>query len=323
MNPGTDTPVSLRRLISIRVSLLTLFTTLLVTAVMVWFGLLPMADKIAHDQFEVTRIRVQGGLDAVFVAPVDLLAMSRGWVGGQAPELDSSDAFNRIFQPVLESSRSITSVVAGTSDGQGWLLLQRADGSWRNRMTDVVRWGARQVLTDRLADGTSSTRDEQQDYDPRQRPWFQVAMGSAKPELVSWTQPYTFFTTGAPGITAATLMRLNDGRDFVIGFDLLLSDVSQSTSHAGVASNGLALVVTQDERVLALPARPTNITQGDWQKRVLLPVAELGLAPVSAAFADWRARGRPIDGVLSFDSEGARWLATIRPDQLSNQYFGP
>lgn len=58
---------------------------------------------------------------------------------------------------------------------------------------------------------------------------------------------------GEPGITASSHTRLADGRDFVLGFDLTLRDLSSITLHATVGTHGMALVMTDDERVLAMP----------------------------------------------------------------------
>ena len=53
----------------------------------------------------------------------------------------------------------------------------------------------------------------------------------------------------------------------------------------------MALVMTDDERVLALPARPADIDDAAWNARILKPVSELSLAPVNAALAAWRFTG--------------------------------
>ncbi|WP_210545132.1 hypothetical protein [Rhodoferax sp. PAMC 29310] len=152
-------------------------TTFIVAACFVAFSLFPMARQIAQDHFDHARIRVESDLNAAFEPPVALLEMSQLWLAGEAPDLASPVAFNRLFQPVLEKSPQITSVVAGTSTGQGWLLLQQTDGTWRNRMTDVPRWGHRHLLIDRRADGSLSREWREQDYDPRRRPWFQPRRG--------------------------------------------------------------------------------------------------------------------------------------------------
>jgi hypothetical protein len=110
-----------------------------VAACFVVFSLFPMARQIAQDHFDQSRVEVESELSSVFSPAVELLAMSQLCLAGEAPDLEAPEAFNRLFQPVLEASPQITSVVAGTSTGQGWLLLQQTDGTWRNRMTDVPR----------------------------------------------------------------------------------------------------------------------------------------------------------------------------------------
>ena len=315
-------PISLSRLILTRVSALVAASSLIIAAGFVWFGLLPMAERTAEVQFDAATTRVKTDLNILFAPATSLLNMSRGWLAGQAPDLNSPAAFNHLFQPMLEGSTQITSVVAGTSTGQGWLLLHQGDGSWHNRMTDIARWGnERHLLLDRLADGQTNSHWSNQSYDPRQRQWYQAATAAGGTNAVQWTPPYTFFTTGDPGITASTLMRLSDGRDFVLGFDLMLRDLSKSTGQAVIGKHGMALVVTQDERVLALPARPTSVAEAAWLKNILKPVAELGLLPVTDAFAGWHSGGDKTGRVLHYASGGSRWLASIQPYRLGEQQF--
>ena len=105
----------LRQAIQVRVTLLITATVLLVAAGFVMLGLLPMIERVAASQFNVAAARVEAGLNAMFAPAGHLLEMSRGWIGGEAPDLDNPVAFNRIFQPVLRPLPQLTSVVAGTS----------------------------------------------------------------------------------------------------------------------------------------------------------------------------------------------------------------
>ncbi|MEO8101888.1 MAG: EAL domain-containing protein [Betaproteobacteria bacterium] len=309
----------LRKAILMRVSLLITATVMLVAAGFFVFGMRPMIERIAQSQFNVAAARVEASLNAMFAPAGNLLDMSRGWIGGEAPDLEDPTAFNRIFQPVLKALPQVTSVVAGTSTGQGWLLLEQGGGRWRNRMTDVPRFGKRQLFFDHLPDGSVKSEWREVDYDPRLRPWYLAALKSPAGGEVRWTAPYVLFTTGDPGITASLRVRLRDGRDFAIGFDLMLRDLSQSTMGALVGKTGLALVLTDDERVLSLPAVPGSNTPSDWLKKILRPAPELGLAPVTDALAVWRRNGRNGHDVLSYPSAGARWLASIRPYSLGEQ----
>lgn len=322
MTPQKQHVVPLRQAILIRVSLLVLATVLLVATGFVAFGLLPMTERVAQSQFNVAAARVEASLNSTFAPAGNLLEMSRGWIAGEAPDLQNPVAFNRIFQPVLKSLPQVTSVVAGTSTGQGWLLLEQGGDRWRNRMTDVPRNGKRHLFFDHQPGGAVVSEWREVDYDARKRPWYLAAMKVTAAEAEQgprWTSPYVFFTTGDPGITASTRMQLKDGRDFVIGFDLMLRDLSLTTMESRVGQAGLALVLTDDERVLALPAMPESVAKADWLKKVLKPAKELELAPVTDALASWRNAGRAGTDVMSYSSGGVRWLASIRPYELGDQ----
>jgi diguanylate cyclase (GGDEF)-like protein len=310
----------LRQFMLRRAAVMVVATTLMLVASFIGFGLMPMADQVAKDQFDHTAISVRAELDAVFPPTVRLLQISHGWLAGRSPDLTSPEGFNQFFKPVLQSSPAITSVVAGTSSGQGWLLLQKPGGGWRNRMTDVPRWGSqRHLLFDESPGGEVSRSWGDQNYDPRTRPWFTGARELSQPLGVHWTAPYTFFTTGDPGITVSSATQLDDGREFVLGFDLKLRDLSTYTQAVQVGKHGLALVLTEDERLLALPARPDTVTQAQWINQVLQPAGKLGLPALNAALDLWRAGQQKSTDVLGFQSQGTRWLASVRPYALGHE----
>ncbi len=320
MSIPRDVGQPLRDFVMRRVGVLVAGIFVMVSVSFFWFALLPLADQIASDQFDLTATRVEASLGQVFRPPEQLLVMGQGWLDGQAPSLESSQAFNAIFKPVLRASPHLTSVVAGTDSGQGWLLLQLGDNRWRNRTTDVARWGSqRQWLAEHVGDSAPQPRWVEQQYDPRQRPWYLGALALPSDGTVFWSAPYTFFTTGDPGITASMRMRLHDGHTLVLGLDLTLRDISQTTMRASVGQRGLALVMTDDERVLALPRSPAAIAEPMWLKQVLKPVAELGLPELNAALARWRQSGHTATPVLSLLHNNTRWLVSTRPYALGQQ----
>ena len=312
----------LRHFVLRRVAVLVVATAALLFACFVGFGFLPMADQVAKNQFDHVAAGVRAELDSVFLPSVRLLEMSSSWLNVQVPDLESPQAFNQYFKPLLRSSTEITSVVAGTSGGQGWMLLQQSNGAWRNRMTDVPRWGTKHHLVfDEAPDGVVRQGWSDQTYDPRQRPWFTGALTATGRGHVHWTSPYTFATTGDPGVTVSMRSQLADGRDFVVGLDLMLRDLSIATQKMAVSQHGMTLVLTSDERLLALPVHPEAIPLQEWLKRVMQPVSALGLSPVEGALARWRGLNRSQMDVLSFEMGSERWLASVRPYVLGNEKF--
>lgn len=311
--------VSLRKTILLRVLLLVGGSSLVVTLGFIALGLLPVLERVAASEFQLATERVEARLRQTFEPYERLLEISAGWFGGRAPDVDDPAQFNRYFMPLLSASPHVTSVVAGTSSGQGWMLLQQADGGWRNRLTDIPGRGALQHFIDIAGDGRATSRWERVDYDPRSRPWFVGAASRASPGSVHWTRPYTFFTTGDPGITVSLRNTLSDGRDFVIGFDLMLRDLSLTTIGARVGERGMALIITDDGLVLGLPNRPEGLSAAAWFKRVLQPAGALGVDVVSAAVAEWSHADGESFRVRRFVSGDERWLLSAQPYALGAQ----
>lgn len=314
----TSLPISLRRTLLLQTGGLVVGTAAVVAAVFAVLGLSPMTDRVAESQFDAAAASVEASLATMFGPTEEVLRVSRGRLHGMVLDVDSPEGFNRIFLPVLENLPQVTSVVAGTASGQGWMVLQQPDGRLSNRLTDVPRWGRRHALIERLPDGQQQIAWREVDYDARQRPWYRGAM-AGPPGPVHWTAPYSLFTTGDPGITASARLRLADGRDCVIGFDLMLRDLSRTTMKARLGSHGLAMVITDDGRLLALPPVPSGIDEEAWFKRILGPAADLGLAPVRDALAHWQSNGRSQTSIISYRSNGEDWLARLKPYGLGEQ----
>lgn len=307
---------SLRLTLLSRFGALAVATALLVGLVFILVGVRPMTERIAADHLAASAERVEASLSRLFEPAERLLRMHLEALGDPPPALDDPTPFNRHFAPLLRHHPSITSVVAGTSSGQGWMLLRLPDGRWRNRFTDLERWGPRHRVFEATPGAPATAGWLDKDYDPRQRPWYQGA--AARSEGPFWTEPYTFFTTGDPGITVSGGRTLADGRRLVLGLDIMLRDLSRTTMQAKVGQAGLALVLTDDLRVLALPAPPSGVTGARWASQVLIPASRLGLAPVDQALQAWR---RPPDDTgtrFNFRVGKSPWLASMRPFPLDS-----
>ena len=320
MNNPLKPAVSLRKSLQTRVGLLVCGAVLLISLGGFLFGFKPMVGRIAADQFAVTSARVEANLNSIFQPAEQILQMVAGWIGDEPPSLDNPKEFNQLFRPILETLPQATSIVAGTSSGEGWLLLELPDGKWRNRMTHRQLWNDRHLFFDWDADGTLHKYWKTADYDPRKRAWYASAM--MDPKGVQWTEPYTFFTTGDPGITASMRISLKDGRDLVVGMDLMLRDLSTLTMNAKVGKHGMAMVLTEDLHVLALPAVPSGMEPKEWFGRLLKTSEELKLAPLDDAINEWRERNWGTkDGVSSFRSGNQTWLARMQPYRLGKTQF--
>ena len=310
---GQADALPLRRILRRRALTLIALAVLLSAALFFLFGLQPMVERIAESRFIGAATKVEARLDQVFEPTERWLTMAREWFATTSPEADSADDFNRFFRPLLTTQPLATSAVGGTADGLGWMLLQRPDGSWLNRLTNLERRGKQQRMIEESSEGKTTTYEKTLDYDPRQRSWYQTAL--ADKTRVQWTAPYTFFTTGDPGITAAIHVPTQSGKDLIVGVDLMLRDLSSTTAGANLGQRGLALILTADHRVLGLPAAPAGSDAQAWLGKILKPVAQLDIAAVNEALSAWQGQS----DVVAYRSGNEAWLARITPYKLGQQ----
>src|SRR6266850_1640501 len=123
------------------------------------------------------------------------------------------------------------------------------------RALELLRGWEAAGLLDPDEQAASAVSMRASDYDPRQRPWYRGAV-SARPqagERIHWTEPYLFYTAGAPGITAAMAFDGRDRRARVVGVDVLLTDISSFTTDLRAGAHGQVTVLTEEGRVIGLP----------------------------------------------------------------------
>ena len=245
----------------------------------------PLFDQVAQD-LELVKQRGRGGLFP----------------------MDNEDALNAWFFPYLSHAPKVSSVLYAREDGREILLL-RQPGQWMNRVTDpVARPGEIRRIRRDDAGKVTSDAYEKSDYDPRRRPWFVGAMALANDAQVFWTEPYLFFTTKEPGITAATRWTGVDGRRYVLALDVLLRDLTRIVRAIEVSPRGFAALLTGDGKVLTPPSGAGS-GEAPVAASMMAPVEKIGAPPLLAAFKAWRDAGARASADFRLDMDGVVWIA--------------
>jgi len=134
---------------------------------------------------------------------------------------------------------------------------------------------------------TSRKQDPADAYDPRVRPWYELAQ-QADDEV--WTDPYIFYTSQQPGLTVARAVRDDDGRLMgVIGADIELTALSEFLTTQRVGTSGAAFIVYSNGDVLAHPYA-NELAQRDKQSNLRLK--QLGELDAITARAGARLKER-------------------------------
>ena len=152
-------------------------------------------------------------------------------------------------------------------------------------------------------------------YDPRLRPWYERA--GAAPGTV-WTDPYVFFTSHRPGLTAAEGVRDDAGRLLgVVGADVELQALSVFLAGQGIGAKGSAFILHRNGDVLAFPDPSLLPQPGEGDKFRLATLGDLGGA--AAAAGERLQRDLPgFDDMTqahfaTFDAQGERFRLVFAP----------
>ncbi len=332
--------MTIRQSLLLSLTFILTFTSAAILAVAAFVGVRG-AEDLTRSVIEATETRLSEEVDRFLEEVERDVLVTLDWM--RSNDLGPSDYeyLNRFFQPLIESTPQLSSVLIARSDGSEYSILQDpADpNKWQNRVLRPTDWGDQALL--RYWDTRTGAADEQfgnLDYDPRARPYYRVAVTSDSGGVVSWTAPYIFFVTRDPGITGGAYWVTPGSTDtIVVAFNLLLLDLSSITSQASVSENGFAFAlstITTEEsaRLVGVPGSGTMLSTDEIRRRLLpdssvvakpdevpaLPAADrFEPAPLSRAVEMWSSEGRKT-GAISYQIDGDRWWASFRAHDLGS-----
>src|SRR4029077_4166355 len=271
--------------------------------------------------------QTEGELRHFFEPVIRDLGVMRAW--GESGLLDREDAgaMNRLLVPVLRPDRQLSAVMVADERGREHIVFHFGE-AWSSRQTRRDVWGDRAAWiewTDARPAPVASWRAS--GHAPRPRPWYQGAVSAragaggqaGAAELVYWTEPYSFYTAKAPGMTAALAFPERNGRLSVVGVDLLLTDVSTFTTRLRVGEHGAVMVLTDGGRVIGLPRDPRYFDAAGQRNALLRRPDELEMRVPADAGRVLASRPPGERGPVRLQSGGAPWWAEVSPVSLGPQ----
>ena len=312
---------TIRKALVLRFVGLIAFSFLVLTVGLYFFVVVPVARETASDELARAAEKVEARVTNVVSQTEQVAWIARDWARNSEITIDNFQGFSLLLAPILHSSAVMSSALFADDRGRELMLLHMQKGKWRIRITDREKWGNRQkVLLWTDAGRVLSEEWVENDYDPRKRPWHAGAMNLVSDEAVYWTEPYIFFTTKDPGMTASVrLSKSPTGGPVVLAFDNGLIDLSRITSALKIGERGRMALMTQDGRMVGVPNHPQVQDDNDIRRFVLKRPADTGFDQLAAAWDLWAKSGNPYNQPLRFKSAGDEWLATFVPVRLGEQ----
>ena len=246
---------------------------------------------------------------------------------------DLAGELDPFFGALLETVHQLNAVHHAKGTGEAYMLLRNSDGTYFNRLYDPATPGLIQTrawLGKPSSDSEPVVNRVPSDYDPTKREWFSRAVaalrtaeseGRVESSLV-WSDPYPFFTTKEPGITASVAYRNKDNEVEVLAFDILLSDILEFAQTSQSRHSGIVFILLRhprqdDLKVLALPSERLTGSKSASPTDFPIPVDRLSGVPqkmIGTAFFG----APPEEGeVHRFDVDGKTWWGGAALSPLS------
>ena len=232
--------------------------------------------------------------------------------GGQLPaqrSLEGRLQFVPALAGVLQRNPRMEAVYVGYADGAFFLVRSLSDETARelgaprgSRYLVQHTGGASSVylwLDESLREIAREARPEYR-FDPRGRPWYKAALGSAG---IARGEPYVFFTTLRIGKTFS--LRSNDAKA-VVGADFRLTELSALLADRtrGLDASAQAVIFDETGTVIAHRDPQRAVVAGDVARRAVT-IPELESPALSEAMR--RAAAGELDRLLAWKDGEREW----------------
>ena len=306
-----------------RIGLLILLALIAFAAALYQLIGMPTVDRLARSQMELAAGQLEARYTRLLKTVEVTLRSSQGWGRNSDLDLDGLLRFNEFFFPIIAHHGEITSVVFAHESGREILLLMTKEGRWINRISNPEAWGTQTYwITWDTNRQIERVEMRERHYDARERPWFKGALALSDDNTVFWTEPYIFFTTREPGVTASMRWQAADGSSYVIAHDVRLIDIAEFTTQLDISPRGKAALFLKEGRMIALPNDPRFTDRQSMQNALLKTPEELGFPELASAFQAWQAEPNPAQGVHRIAHADGRWISLFRPIKETGVWLG-
>ncbi|MBU0489649.1 MAG: SpoIIE family protein phosphatase [Bacteroidetes bacterium] len=286
-------------------------------------------ENLARDIIEETDNKVNKELDAYFnPIKADLLTLK-----DQADnDLFGSQSFSEInpyVYPVLfRNTRIKTFAIADEKSTESSLISE--DSAWLNNLVyrnqetgqlDISRERWTGDLLERSI--VRQWIDSNSTYNPSQRDWFKGGVNLNYPDSLFWTAPYHVTFQEIPGITVSTFSANSKsaGR-CVLQFDIFLDEISSYTRNMKVGKTGKIFILTDELKVVGLPASSVFEQKDTIIKYLLAPADQLPVRGIAEAVNQWKETPDDMVSAFSFSADGKSWWGHIGKYRLGeSRYF--
>ena len=225
------------------------------------------------------------------------------------------------FFEQLQTYKQFAGIFFGAPDGSFFYVNRdniKTVGGYRVKNIKFSETGVRQITLkwiDKFGNLIANEIDDNDKYDPRQRPWYKQAVSEMR---LTWTEPYIFFTSRKPGITTASPVIDKKGNiKGVVGVDIEIAQISKFLSNLDIGKTGKAFVMDKMGKMIAFPEIDKIYkNNNDTGKFSFNMINEIDDPISSAAYEFIKSRlielSPSIDLFNHFELDGKKYLSTFK-----------
>ncbi len=250
--------------------------------------------------------------------PLKTMIGSSAVLGTEQPGFYAGNAKSwRYFQSVLQHSPKLVAVYAGLEDGSFRQVRRiEADVKIHNKVPPVGATFAERLVEpkgqasqDRFQFRDAAGKDlgassEATTYDPRKRPWYEIAKDERKTII---TDPQVFATLGLIGFTVAAPFYTNDKLAGVTALDIKLDGLSEYLAENKISPGTLSYLLDHQGRVIANSAM-TKTYNNERGQVEMQHIASIQNELAAVAFG---VRPRDHEKIYSFKHAGKDYVASL------------
>ncbi len=265
------------------------------------------ALALSDDLLGAIERRIAGELDAFLIPIEDTVQLTTEVLRNTPFDIHNRDLMDPLSFKILANLPQVANVILADPQGNFLMVAKMADGSVHTKIIErtpeatKVTW-IRRDKEGSVVDEETSADD---DYDPRNRPWYTGAVNNRD---VYWSDFYIFFTSQTHGTTISIpIIGKDDQLLGVFGLDIELKAVSAFLETLKIGQNGEAIIIDEGGYIVAHPEIKKMVKkEGDVYKPIL--VEESANSVLNRAYNRFLIDGH---GHRDLIVDGQRYLSAV------------
>lgn len=243
----------------------------------------------------------------------------------KAKDLSARLAYLPVLSTILKSNKAVSGFEVGYDDGDFFIIRGVYTDYMRDQfkapgealyIVDSIEFitptskTASRIFFDKYLNEITRIKLEQTAYDPRTRPWYELAVNS---DGYATTPPYLYFFVKKVGIT---ITLESEQKGVVVAADIALDDLSEILKNNVITPSSELVLFDEKSQVMAYKEPDKLIVESGHGKTHIAHVSDLN-SPVLTFF---RNEITPHERALNLEFESEHWGGAVKKFEVSDDF---